>query len=167
MRETIVTVLGLLLVAATAAAQQPHQHQPGHQHGAPGDSAFRHVQERGAVVMGVDQYATTHRFEDLPDGGRIVFEADPADTAAVAQIRRHLRDIARRFQAGDFSAPDSVHAREVPGTRTLAARRDRVRYQMTERPGGGEVRLSTADPDALAAIREFLAFQRDDHRAGS
>jgi hypothetical protein len=32
-------------------------------------------------------------------------------------------------------------------------------------PGGGEVRIRTASPAALAAIHEFLAFQRMDHRA--
>lgn len=167
MRSARLAFVALAASVAPAAAQQPHAHQPGHQHGATGDSAFRAVQARGAVVMGVDQDASTHRFEDLPDGGRIVFEAMPGDTAAAAQVRRHLRDVARRFEAGDFSAPDSVHAREVPGTRTLAARRDRVRYDVTDRPWGGELRITTSDPAALAAVREFLAFQRADHRAGS
>ena len=37
------------------------------------DSAFAALQERGsaAEAMGVDQYASAHLFDDLPDGGRI------------------------------------------------------------------------------------------------
>ena len=41
----------------------------------PSDSAFAAMQTRGQAVMGVDQYASAHVFEDLADGGRIIFLA--------------------------------------------------------------------------------------------
>ena len=50
------------------------------------DRDFAAVQARGKVAMGVDQYTSTHRFESLPDGGRIVLRRDPADTAGVAVL---------------------------------------------------------------------------------
>src|SRR5207248_5719309 len=60
------------------------------------DTAFAAMQTRGQMVMGVDQYASAHVFEDLEDGGRIVLDADRAsDTAGIATIRRHMRDIAK------------------------------------------------------------------------
>jgi hypothetical protein len=124
------------------------------------------VQERGATVMGVDQYSSAHVFEDLPDGGRIVLErGDSADSAGIATIRAHMRQIAADFAAGDFSKPFAVHAMVVPGTRTMAERRDRITYEATDRPQGAEVRILTADANAIAAVHEFLAFQRSDHRA--
>jgi hypothetical protein len=132
----------------------------------PTDSAFAEVQERGASVMGVDQYTSAHVFEDLPDGGRIVLErGDPADSAGIATIRAHMRQIAADFTAGDFSKPFAVHAMVVPGTKTMADRRDRITYEATDRPQGAEVRIRTADAKAIAAVHEFLAFQRSDHRA--
>jgi hypothetical protein len=132
----------------------------------PTDSAFAKVQERGATVMGVDQYTSAHVFEDLPDGGRIVLErSDPADSAGIATIRGHMRQIAADFTAGDFSKPFAVHAMVVPGTKTMAERRDRITYEATDRPEGAEVRIRTADATAIAAVHEFLAFQRSDHRA--
>ncbi len=46
------------------------------------DSAFAAMQVRGQTVMGVDQYASAHVFEDLEDGGRIVLDAENlSDTA--------------------------------------------------------------------------------------
>ena len=130
------------------------------------DSAFAQVQARGAGVMGVDQYASRHVFEDRPDGGRIIFEmSGPSDSAAVAQIRRHIREIVVDFREGDFTRPFRVHAVEVPGTRVMTSRRHLIEYTAVDRPGGAELRITTEDSTARAAIHEFLAFQRSDHRA--
>lgn len=138
-------------------------------HAVPGsgtDASFAGVQARGATVMGVDQVASEHVFEDLPDGGRILYRmADTADAQGTATIRAHLRQVTAQFAAGDFSAPSEVHAMTVPGTTVLAERRALVHYEMQDRPGGGEVRITTTDPEALAAVHQFLAFQRSDHRA--
>jgi hypothetical protein len=107
-----------------------------------------------------------HRFDDLADGGRIELTRDAADSAVVRVIREHLASIARAFARGDFSTPFAVHAREVPGTKTMAAKRDAIRYEFSPLPGGGEVRLSSKDPAAVRAIHSFMAFQRGDHLAG-
>ncbi|MGH7503075.1 MAG: hypothetical protein ACREL7_15215 [Longimicrobiales bacterium] len=45
---------------------------------------FAAMQQRGHVAMGVDQYTSVHVFEELPDGGRIEFQTDVADTAGIA-----------------------------------------------------------------------------------
>ena len=134
--------------------------------GLPSDSAFAAVQDRGAAVMGVDQYTSTHVFEDLPDGGRIIFERqDASDSSGIAMIRAHMREIAAAFAQGDFTAPGLVHAQDVPGTRVMSARRNAITYRAVDRPRGAEVRITTTDSTALAAVRQFLAFQRMDHRA--
>ncbi len=118
------------------------------------------------MIMGVDQAASSHRFETLPDGGRIVYVMnDTRDAAGVSVIRHHLQAIADSFTAGVFSDPMLVHAREVSGAATMSRLKDRISYRYADRAGGGELRLLTADPEAGAAIRDFLAFQRSDHRA--
>jgi hypothetical protein len=130
------------------------------------DSGFAAVQDRGRTAMGVDQYTSTHRFEPLPDGGRIELQRDVADSAGSAQIRSHMEEIARAFAAGDFQVPGFVHAREVPGTRVMAAGRSKISYRVESLPRGAALRLSTSDRATREAIHEFLAFQRMDHRAG-
>jgi hypothetical protein len=135
-----------------------------HQHQA--DREFAAVQSRGETVMGVGQYTSAHVFEDLPDGGRIILDRDsPADTGDVSRIRRHMRDITAAFEAGDFTKPFQVHAEAVPGTAVMAARRSAIRYVEVDRPRGAEVRIRTTDPAAIAAVHEFLAFQRGAHHA--
>jgi hypothetical protein len=130
------------------------------------DSAFAAVQRRGATVMGVDQYASQHVFESLPDGGRIVLDRDDAsDSTSITTIRAHMRDVEAAFQRGDFRMPGEVHAQEVPGTRVMATKRSVISYRAVDRPRGAEVRITTGDSTALAAVHEFLAFQRSDHRA--
>ncbi|MFL5576742.1 MAG: hypothetical protein ACJ79S_12315 [Gemmatimonadaceae bacterium] len=157
--------------AQTASPAPPTRHPPRPRatRGAGGsaDSAFAAVQARGADArgMGVDQSTSVHQFDALPDGGRIVLQRAVDDSVGVAQIRRHLRAIAAAFAAGDFRTPAFVHMQQVPGTAVMAAKRGAVTYVARDLPHGGEVRITTRDPEALAAVHEFIAFQRHDHRA--
>jgi hypothetical protein len=113
----------------------------------------------------VDQYTSSHVFEDLADGGRIVLQRDSIDAAGTEVIRAHMRDIAARFAKGDFTIPGIVHAQAVPGTAIMAARRSAITYTADTLPRGGQVRILTTDTAAIRAVHEFLAFQRTDHRA--
>ena len=130
------------------------------------DTAFAKMQERGKQAMGVDQYTSTHRFESLPSGGRIVLVRDVDDSAGVVQIRAHIRAIARAFQSGDFSTPEFVHMQMVPGTKVMREKREAITYDARDLPRGAELIIRTSDPEALSAISEFLAFQRQEHHAG-
>lgn len=149
------------LVSAVAACGGAAERAPN------GADDFAALQERGRQAMGVDQYTSTHVFEPLPDGGRIVLRRDSLDPSGTAVIRAHLDEIAGRFRDGDFAVPGFVHAGEVPGTAEMRARRDRIRYLTDTVARGGEVRILTTDPAAVEAVHAFLAFQRREHHAGS
>ena len=152
----------LLLLAATLACSRASSRPAV----SATDTSFAAVQARGAAVMGVDQYTSKHVFEDLPDGGLIILDRpDTADTAGIATIRAHMRVIAGSFERGTFDAPGLVHGRTVPGTAVMAARRETLTYTVGNRQRGAELRIRTTDPETLAAVRAFLAFQRADHRA--
>jgi hypothetical protein len=116
--------------------------------------------------MGVDQYSSSHRFESLPDGGRITLERNGNDSAGAARIRSHMRMIAQAFQRGDFALPGFVHDRDVPGTAVMAQRRSDISYTTNSLPRGGQLRIHSDDTAAVTAIHQFLAFQRQDHRVG-
>jgi hypothetical protein len=158
---------------ATARAQSPDSsshsgHVMDRAASSKSDSAFAAVQARGADRrgMGVDQSTSLHQFDALPDGGRIELQRAVDDTAGVTAIRHHLREIASAFTEGDFHTPAFVHMQQVPGTAIMAAKRGVITYIVRDLPRGGEVRITTHDPEALAAVHEFIAFQRTDHRAG-
>ena len=160
------TALVLSVLALIAPALGAQEHASGHDHATMGrDSGYAAMQDRGKVAMGVDQYTSAHRFDDAADGGRIVLQRDAADIAGTAVIRRHLATVAAEFARGNFAVPGFVHASTVPGTDVMAARRAAIRYQVAELPGGGEIRIRSADPIAVAAAHHFLALQRSEHRA--
>ena len=146
-------VLPLALAAATTVSAQT-------------DSSFSALQARGKMAVGVDQYASAHQFDVTADGGRIALEMKESDSLSVAQIRAHLKLIEHAFQAGDFSTPEFVHLRAMPGTAVMGAKKDVIKYAYADLPRGGEVRITSSDPVALAAIREFIKAQRGDHHAG-
>jgi hypothetical protein len=155
----------LLLIAMTLAGCRPEGARTSA--GQAGESAFAGVQARGAVAMGVNQFTSRHIFEPLPDGGRIELQREATDSAGSAQIRRHMQLIAVRFAAGDFALPGFVHARGVPGTQVMAARRAAIAYTVDTLPRGAALRLRSGDSTAIEAIHAFLAFQRQDHHAGA
>lgn len=158
----MVALLALAPVAPTFA-------QAGHDHAAmhpAGDSAYKAMKARGAGAMGVDQDRSTHRFTSLPDGGRIELIANDDDSTATAAIRKHFADIEKAFAEGDFTIPMAVHAQEVPGTDVMKARTGAITYRMRDVPRGAQLRITSKDKAAIAAIHRFLLFQRTEHHAG-
>jgi hypothetical protein len=162
MARTSVFLMMLLAACSDRSGFQSRTHSPS---ASPDDSAFALVQTRGHAAMGVDQYTSTHRFEPLPDGGRIILVRDGDDAAGVTQIRAHMARIAVAFRRGDFTIPGFVHDRVVPGTATMARHQSRISYIADTLPHGGSLRIYSTDSTAISAIHQFLAFQRQDHRS--
>lgn len=153
----------LCLVVATIAVGACRQSRRAASQLGGGDGDFEALQSRGLAAMGVDQYTSSHRFDPLPDGGRIALQRDQPDSAGVARIRRHLQGIAVAFAQGRFDTPAFVHQQPVPGAAVMATSRDRITYTYHDLPQGGAVRILSHDSAAIAAIHQFLAFQRSDH----
>jgi hypothetical protein len=158
--------MGQADTAIDHSSMSASQHAAMHgNHSSNADSAFAALQARGQIAMGVDQNNSIHHFDALPNGGRIVLQMKADDSLSTAQIRAHLKLIQHAFEAGDFSTPHYVHLREMPGTAVMARRHALIGYTYGDLPRGGELRLVTSDPEALMAIRKFMAAQRGDHRA--
>jgi hypothetical protein len=135
---------------------------------APGYAQDEHhagVNKRGDHVMGFSHEKTTHHFELRKDGGIIAVKAnDPKDTETRDQIRAHLPHIVRMFSAGDFDAPMLIHAQNPPGSAIMARLKHQIQYSYQDTPAGGEVKIDSANKEAVAAVHEFLRFQIKDHQ---
>ncbi len=110
----------------------------------------------------------THRFISTRYGGRIAMQRYASyapDSAAVARIRQHIKEIARLFGDGDFRLPPGGASREVPGTQEMAAKSAAIRYATRPLPRGAEVVISSRDASAIDAIHAFLRFHKAEHRA--
>lgn len=53
-----------------------------------------------------------------------------------------------------------------PGVPVMKAKHDAIIYKFEPTNRGGQVRITTKDPDALRAVHDFLKFQIKDHRTG-
>lgn len=150
---------GALALAVPSIAQQPKAD--------PHPSCPMTMNERGDQGMGFSQEKTTHHFLLKPDGGVIAVSAnDPEDTQSRDQIRMHLAHIARAFGEGKFDIPMFVHDQTPPGVPVMISKKDRISYRYEPAEAGGEVVISTSDPEALSAIYDFLRFQIREHDTG-
>ncbi|HET7453284.1 MAG TPA: hypothetical protein VFL12_11110 [Thermoanaerobaculia bacterium] len=132
-----------------------------------GHSHSEAVRRRGEKGMGFSQETTVHHFRLGNDGGAIeVAVRNGADGETRREIRLHLAHIREMFAAGDFSIPMFVHDGVPPGIGTMKRRAASIRYGYEDLPAGGRVTISTADPDALDAVHDFLRFQIVEHETG-
>ncbi len=160
-----ITILAAALFAAACnSISDPQEVNHSHKNH---DSHLMKVNEQGDKTMGFSHQKTTHHFRLFADGGAIEVTAYDADDAESRdQIRKHLTHIPQMFAAGNFDAPMLTHGQTPPGVPEIQAMKDRINYKYEEMEGGGRVRISTADIDALAAVHEFLRFQISDHQTG-
>ena len=157
MRIIFALLLGAILTTSVFAQHEPSEHE-------------RHmadVKRHGTEAMGFDQDKTSHHFRLYKDGGAVEVRAnDAADTASTEHIRAHLQEQATKFAAGDFSAPQRTHGQLPPGAATMKKLRSRIHYEYQPLDGGGRLRITTKDHEALAAVHDFLRFQIEDHATG-
>jgi len=159
MRTTTVLVVALALALTVQGQQKPAPTAPAEDHSA--------MMKRGDQAMGFSQEKTTHHFRLFKDGGAIEVTAkDPKDTASRDEIRQHLSHITQMFAAGNFNVPMLIHATTPPGVPTMKDLRDQIRYVFQEMDSGARIRISTTNPQALAAIHSFLRFQIEEHETG-
>ena len=136
------------------AVSQDTQHQQG-------------VDKRGDQAMGFSHQMTTHHFLLTKDGGIIEVEADDAnDKASRDAIRQHLDHIATLFKQGDFDIPMFIHAQTPPGAPTMKRLKDEITYSTQTTQKGAEVKIASANAEAVSAIHQFLKFQIKDHQTG-
>lgn len=145
--------------AAAAAAQSSDHVVPigDARHGAEVDG--RHD------TLVVSHETTRHSFRLFADGGAIELRAtDQADKATIDGVRAHLHEIVAQFVRNDFSTPAFVHGRQPAGVAGMQRLHDAITFRYESVDGGGRIRMKTTNPEALAAIHDFLRFQVVEHR---
>jgi hypothetical protein len=154
----VVMSLGVIPVSAQDHASCPMMGKKEHRD---------EVDHRHDAVSGVRHEGAVHHFLLAPEGGTIRLETkDGSRPVDRDRIRQHLQLVARSFADGDFALPMEVHAQVPPGVETMKEMGKAITYAYSPTEKGGEIRLSTREPAALAAIHAFLRFQIQDHGTG-
>jgi hypothetical protein len=159
----IMAVLGLGLTTASllhAQKQEKQDHQMT-------QKQMDEMNMRGDKHMGFDHLKTTHHFLLANDGGVIQVEANDAkDTESRDQIRGHLRHITMMFTDGNFEIPLLVHDKTPPGSEVMRKLKAEISYKYDVTDRGALIQISSANPEAVQAIHEFLKFQIKEHKTG-
>ena len=160
--------LSILMAAARGlVAEEPAHHQDDMADCPMKADHAAGVDDRGDKGMGFSHMKTTHHFRIGIDGGAIEVTANDAnDQTSRDQIRGHLAHIATMFGQGNFDIPMFVHDQKPPGADVMERMKSSIVYKYEEMETGGRVRITTADPQALRAVHDFLRFQIKEHRTG-
>ncbi|HEY0323428.1 MAG TPA: hypothetical protein VGC66_20895 [Pyrinomonadaceae bacterium] len=149
------------------ASQQKQQSKPKATEKPCDGQDMSQMNKRGDEQMGFSQDKATHHFFLATDGGSIEVQANDAkDTATRDKIRMHLGHIAKMFAEGNFNAPMLIHDQTPPGVPVMKLLKAEIKYTFEETDRGGRVRISSNNPEAVAAIYEFLRFQIKEHQTG-
>ena len=179
MRTCLLALFAFLSATMTGAAQESAKQGHDDMKDCPmhaqhmtqqGQAAMQHdhdMEHRGNQGMGFAQDKTTHHFFLGKDGGAIQVTANSADDkTSIEQIRHHLEHLSHAFQSGDFSTPMFIHDQTPPGVPVMIKMKDQIRYKYEEVANGGRVVISSANPEAVSAVQEFLRFQIKEHKTG-
>ena len=125
------------------------------------------VAARGAQVMPFDLQASGHVFTKSRNGGlQQVLVKNPGDAAQLRLVRSHLRDIAARFEQGDFSAPAQIHGENMPGLAQLKqAKPGEISIHYRELFNGAQIRYATSNPALVPVLHRWFDAQLADHGA--
>jgi hypothetical protein len=74
--------------------------------------------------------------------------------------------IAAKFSQGDFAIPMFIHATVPPGVESMKRLKSKITFEAENTERGAQLRMTTHDAEALAAIQSFLSFQIRDHQTG-
>jgi len=123
------------------------------------------VAARGSHVMPFDLGKTTHIFTQTPNGGvQQVIAKNKSDTGQINSIRAHLSEIYNEFKQGNFSNPEKIHGKDMPGLAELkAAQPEQIKFEYEELPDGAQITYSTKVEELKRAIHQWFEAQLSDH----
>jgi hypothetical protein len=146
-------ILGLTLTCV-ALAQEPVSTE-----------RLNEVTQRGMHVMPFDLKQTQHVFDKTETGGvQRVIVKDSGNRKQIELIRQHLTKISGEFSHGDFSNPEKIHGKDMPGLAALrTAKPGQLQVRYKDLPNGAEISYSAEDKSLITAVHEWFDAQLADH----
>lgn len=152
MKTRVVLTLLCVALALPARADQASAHH---------DMVMSH----GAQVMPFDQKVGMHMFTSTQNGGELEIMVHNGDTKQIALVRAHLRSVSAKFAVGDYSDPQYIHGKNMPGLAAMKTEMIGVRYADTDK--GALIVFYGVTPKAIAGIHQWIAAQTADHGSHS
>jgi hypothetical protein len=78
------------------------------------------IVQRGTQIMPFELDKTMHIFRKTEQGGiQQVTTKDKSDIRQIDLVRKHLTEIAQQFTQRNFSGPEHIHGKNMPGLMEL------------------------------------------------
>ncbi len=123
------------------------------------------VARLGKQVMPFDLNRTLHIFSKTEHGGvQQVISKDSDNLEQVTLIREHLSKIAADFKLADFTDPEKIHGKDMPGLEALRnAKPKDLSILYREIADGAEITYTSEDVTIIHAIHQWFDAQLNDH----
>lgn len=123
-----------------------------------------HIHRMSHNVMPFDMSKTLHIFKMTEQGGieRVVVREGGGNDQVVL-IRRHLQHEAVMFKKGDYSDPEKLHGKKMPGLGELKKRASQIKVSYTALENGAEITFETRDIHLLTEIHRWFGAQLSEH----
>jgi hypothetical protein len=123
------------------------------------------VAQRGTQVMPFDLDKTMHIFSKTELGGiQQAVTKDKSDIQQIELIRKHLSEIAQQFAKRDFSGPEHIHGKDMPGLMELRnAGLDAIHINYSKLDNGAQIEYTSSKKNLVNAIHQWFDAQLTDH----
>lgn len=123
------------------------------------------IVQRGTQVMPFDLDKTMHIFRKTEQGGiQQVIAKDKSDIRQIDLVRKHLTEIAQQFTQRNFSGPEHIHGKNMPGLMELRnADTDAINIIYSELDNGAQIEYSSTAANLVNAIHQWFDAQLKDH----
>lgn len=123
------------------------------------------VAQRGSQVMPFDLDKTMHIFSKTEQGGiQQVIAKDKSDSRQIDLTREHLIEIGQQFTQRNFSGPEHIHGKDMPGLKELRnAATNAINITYSELDNGAQIEYTSTKPTLINAIHQWFDAQLKDH----
>ena len=123
------------------------------------------VVQRGTQVMPFNLDKTMHIFSKTELGGiQQVIAKDESDGRQIDLVRKHLTEISQQFTQRNFSGPEHIHGKDMPGLMALRnAEPDAISIIYSELDNGAQIEYFSTKTNLVNAIHQWFDAQLKDH----
>jgi hypothetical protein len=125
----------------------------------------KEIVQRGTQIMPFDLDKTMHIFRKTKQGGiQQVTAKDKLDIRQIDLVRKHLAEIAQQFTQRNFSGPEHIHGKNMPGLMELRnAGPNAINIIYSKLDNGAQIEYSSTKTKLANAIHQWFDAQLKDH----
>lgn len=123
------------------------------------------MQQRMQQMLPYSAEKTETTYSKTVHGGvQHVVVKSASDSTQVKAVQEHLRMMVEHYRKGDFSMPERVHGKDMPGLAQLKmAKADDIKFEYKDLENGGQIHFSSEYPQFVSALHEWFDAQISEH----